>query len=46
VSFDGAYEGDEADEGGVFSDRVDRDVPLSEEREDDIDRLFSACTRI
>jgi hypothetical protein len=32
--------GDAADEGGVLTDRFERDVSLSDDRDEDIERLF------
>src|SRR5579862_8133384 len=37
--------GEAAEEGGVLSDRFERNVPLSEECDDDIDRLFCSVAR-
>ena|SRR2546421_3474499 len=38
--------GEAAEEGGVLSDRFERNVPLSEECDDDIDRLFCSAARV
>lgn len=37
--------GEAAEDGGVLSDRFERNVPLSEECDDDIDRLFCSAAR-